>query len=455
MILSFKRNMTNNYMVPEVENTLSPEDYQIHMLLENHIEGLLGCTLQKVNGQIRYFYDITSRQSMESIYEKEWMSEKDIRIFLKGLYLALTESRRYLLHTGRVMLKPDMIYMDVETREPLFCYLPVYKGDILESFHTMTEYILRHLDQSDKKAVLMGYELYRQSMEENYSLEKLLKKAVYEGGETPTKEVWKVEQTVEMVVPEKEKREYITEKPSEKRKTEPQEKTGIKSHQTQKDKKLLIEAGILLLLFAGIGFAAWYLKMNTTQLGGIVFLLAGFLGYGISAEKKRKKSTEEIIRKREEQADKKSRKKQEQIEKKQPVPVQKNMVQKEKKEAPQETEQERIGATVLLYEGEEEYEPHLSLISMNPRERNSIVLLKDSYTIGKLKNRSDIYIDDPSISRIHARIDREGNEYFLCDLNSTNGTYVNGQRLSVNERVQIRLSDEIRFAELGYYVGKC
>lgn len=38
--------------------------------------------------------------------------------------------------------------------------------------------------------------------------------------------------------------------------------------------------------------------------------------------------------------------------------------------------EENVGATTLLWKGEDEYQPHLTLISMNPRERNSIVLVK-------------------------------------------------------------------------------
>ena len=92
---------------------------------------------------------------------------------------------------------------------------------------------------------------------------------------------------------------------------------------------------------------------------------------------------------------------------------------------------------------------------MNARERNSVVLVNDSYLIGKLKSKVDIYIDDASVSRILARIQKEENEYYLCDMNSTNGTYLNGRRLGIQEKVPIHVSDEITFAGLGYYVGNC
>lgn len=516
MILSFKRDMAHNYMVTESEEILSGSDYQIHMLTENQIEGLLTCSIKRVNGKGRYFYDITSRQSMENIFEKEHIHAEDIRTILRGLYTALTEAKKYLLDINKVVLEPQMIYMDIETKEPLFCYLPVYEGDILSSFGKLTEYIMRRLDQGDSSAVLLGYEIYRKSMEENYSLEKLLKRTAFElpyvkqrkkendyeelqmkvslktVSEDKTDSDKKRDDTRRENIEQRNKEQKNIEKRNierknvEKRNIE-RENAGDESAKQKKQrrqgktsgKKTAIVKGVWTVLIVAaaagvIGAAAWFWELDTTQLGGIAFLLAGLLGYGFSEEFKRKKKTEEKLQRKEEKADKKSvrrmreternaansemaKNKETYIEEKQPQDIDHACVPDRAVRVRQKetSVSQMIGATVLLDEGVEEYEPHLSLISMNPRERNSIVLLNDSYTIGKLKNKSDVCIDHPSISRVHAKIQREGKGYYLCDLNSTNGTFVNGRRLAVNERVPIQMSDEIRFADLGYYVGRC
>ena len=463
MILSYQRDMTHNYMIPESEEPLKGQDYQIHMMMENHIEGLLPCSVRRINGTSRYFYDITSRQSMDSICERDHLREKEIRTLLKGLYKTLAEVRRYLLDPDKVMLDPRMIYLDVETGEPLFCYLPARKEEIPEAFHRLTEYLLQKLERSDPEAVLLCYELYRKSMEENYSLEKLLKEAAYR---TEEKQIEipafpsKTEETIilpELEAPVPEKRRPDRRKPETKE---------------QKGKKNLLLFVCLIPAVMLVGMAAWIWEWNVTQVGGISFLMAGCLGYGISFEKKQREKKRKDLETKEKKADRRGVRKQKKLEKRhrkekdgrekinlRETVQKKPEVQKADepipKSRPQEKEPEKIGATVLLSPGEEEYEPHLALISMNPRERNSIILLNDSYLIGKLKNKTDICIDHPSISRLHARITREGREFCLTDLNSTNGTYVNGRRLAVNEKVKIQLTDEIRFADLGYYVGKC
>lgn len=47
--------------------------------------------------------------------------------------------------------------------------------------------------------------------------------------------------------------------------------------------------------------------------------------------------------------------------------------------------------------------------------------------IGRDPNFCDIVLSDESVSRQHAKIRREGDEFFIYDLASTNGTFVNGE----------------------------
>jgi len=79
----------------------------------------------------------------------------------------------------------------------------------------------------------------------------------------------------------------------------------------------------------------------------------------------------------------------------------------------------------------------------------------DSFFIGKKKDAVDGCIKARGISRIHGKISREAGEYYLEDLNSTNGTYLNGGRLEVHEKVRIQAGDRIGFADIEYTVGLC
>jgi hypothetical protein len=70
-------------------------------------------------------------------------------------------------------------------------------------------------------------------------------------------------------------------------------------------------------------------------------------------------------------------------------------------------------------------------------------------TIGR-SPEADIRIEDRFASGIHARLYSSGASYYVEDLNSTNGTYVNGERLtterSLSDLDEVRIGDtEFRF----------
>ena len=63
---------------------------------------------------------------------------------------------------------------------------------------------------------------------------------------------------------------------------------------------------------------------------------------------------------------------------------------------------------------------------------------------------ADIQIQADTISQLHARIDHDGEIYYIEDLNSTNGTFVNDEPLAYKERRKLNSNDMIRFADVRY-----
>lgn len=68
------------------------------------------------------------------------------------------------------------------------------------------------------------------------------------------------------------------------------------------------------------------------------------------------------------------------------------------------------------------------IITRGPRTGDLIVLSASPITIGRVQP-ADAVISKDSVSRQHARISREGSQYMVEDLGSSNGTFVNGQRI--------------------------
>lgn len=66
---------------------------------------------------------------------------------------------------------------------------------------------------------------------------------------------------------------------------------------------------------------------------------------------------------------------------------------------------------------------------------------RQSLTIGR-DSQNDTAINHPSVSRFHARLERQSGSVIIKDLNSTNGTYVNGR--AVKEERVLKVNDNIR-----------
>ncbi len=68
-------------------------------------------------------------------------------------------------------------------------------------------------------------------------------------------------------------------------------------------------------------------------------------------------------------------------------------------------------------------------VRQGPRPNLVFELDRPGYVIGR-EAGNDLVIEDPQVSRRHAQLTRQGNSYLIEDIGSTNGTYVNGKRVT-------------------------
>lgn len=83
----------------------------------------------------------------------------------------------------------------------------------------------------------------------------------------------------------------------------------------------------------------------------------------------------------------------------------------------------------------------LLVVVHGPNAGSRYLLDRDATTIGRHPD-SDVFLDDVTVSRHHARVDREDEAFVLHDLGSLNGTYLAGERvdrqvLEVGNEVQV------------------
>lgn len=104
--------------------------------------------------------------------------------------------------------------------------------------------------------------------------------------------------------------------------------------------------------------------------------------------------------------------------------------------------EEEYGRTIYIEGSAEPVRTKRELCT--PEGRVLAVLDRAVTTIGKRKEEADVVLEDMSVSRLHARIVKEKEKYYIEDLNSTNGTFKNGLRLQPYEKRELEAEDEIK-----------
>ena len=477
MYTEYKRDMNHNYLVLHGEKEIDTSSYQVRMMVGNVVPSLIKCRIQGVNGDFSVYYDITSRQALASFYENRKLGQDEVKLIFGEFIRVMEDMAEYLMNPEQLVLMPEYMFLEVEKREIGFCFLPGYKKDLREQFQELTEYILPKINHEDDMAVRIGYGIYRRAMEDSFHLEHI-KEELYRGRDR-----------------EADKDEDIALRPHEKEREEQKIQTeetaifgtgatDIKSEQFWRDscrqsmddknekfrnkknsygilKKIAGIAGgsLVLSMILAAKMLGYLSGIELSVILGILITVmgAGMLAYTVAKKLKKKKEEE-----RKQDSERELRRAHAKAERKE---QEEKIVFREKTERDTEglgrmplqfragTIQENkstknVGETVVLSMNNTNGPP--SLVSREPGELATIYIEKELVVIGKLQTASDAVIDLPTVSRVHAKIKKKEEGYYLTDLNSRNGTTVNGRLLKAEEEYCLQNEDEVAFAQARY-----
>lgn len=454
MRAEYKRDMNHNYLILYGEDEINTDSYQVRMLVGNVIPSLLKCRIQGMDGRFLVYFDITSKQALSVLYEEKKMGVEDLRLIFGGFVKAMEDAAEYLMNPGQFIISPEYIYTDIEKQEIYFCMMPGYEKDIKEQFQFLTEYILPKIDHQDQDAVILGYGVYKRAMEDSFHLEHIkeeLYKTQGQQGTTTTKaEQMKTEseqrQESEDFNPEEEgfweneeiNQEFVRDGEKSKRLSLPQ-KTGV-----------IVLAAILLCGIAATTLMGYLPYLETGTILGIIIVLVACVMLFVYVSKIKKKPGA-LRQGREEERDKPKG-----ITGKVPTDQTdqsqntiKSVVKSTNKPVAKSSQLHAdYGETVVLSAGA--VSGPASLVSKEPGELATIYINEDLTVIGKLETACDAVISLPTVSRIHAKIRKKDDAYYLTDMNSRNGTAVNGRLLLPDEEYRLEPEDEVDFAQARY-----
>ena len=457
MQIDYKRDLNHTYVILQEEKEPDTASYQIRMLLTNAIPGLLDCKIGKMDDKTLFYYEVTSRQSLQSVFEQRSIGAEVLRKLFEQLLDLLEELGQYLLVPDGLVLQPELVFADANLENFSFCYLPGKQGHtgcFQKQIRELMEYLLPKLDHQEQDAVVLGYGLYREISAEIFSVE-TIQALLYQTGKEK-------KETTEQEGKERSREEnppvQMEEMLWEEQEAEAAAENFFVEAEEEKDEgswKNIVEAVICIGFLGGVlalrwtqAETVWYLVLGgAAAVVGIVSLaLELFSEYQNRKSLKQKDGTWNPQSDTEQQGWRRD-----------------SSVEKEKTWEKNEEQENRKMHSLMELEGQEEDlfgktelltspedEGRAYLIPIDPIDLPLIPIERGSTLIGKLSAAADVILPYRTVSRLHAKLVSTEEGDYLLDLNSRNGTTVNGVPLMGETKRKLEDGDDISFAGKKY-----
>ncbi len=175
MKVNYFRERKEHHMVIAAGEYLCPA-YQFNMMKENPVQGLFVPVVRQMNGELLYDYSITGCQSLQTYTELSPISGQVLAVLVKTLNQVLEEMERYLVDGEYLALRPEFIYLNVKgeaVQQVNFCFFPFCAQMVEEQTKELLKYVLNEVDYQEKTAVNLAYELFQQSLQEDFLIRQL------------------------------------------------------------------------------------------------------------------------------------------------------------------------------------------------------------------------------------------------------------------------------------------
>lgn len=170
--VKYYRDYRHNYLIIKDNGCMSENTYQRKMVTENKIKGLLASQERYINGEILLYYEITSKQSLFSIYEGRTIGMQQLRKLFVQLKAVNEVLQKYLLDGSGLVLLPEYIFQNVETEEYFFIYYPDPEEGTLSQ---LIEFLIARVDNEDMDAVETVYKTADLIHREQFVIDEVLK----------------------------------------------------------------------------------------------------------------------------------------------------------------------------------------------------------------------------------------------------------------------------------------
>ncbi|TAH73874.1 MAG: FHA domain-containing protein [Anaerolineaceae bacterium] len=448
MDVSYKKDIHHNYLViPKISDS-KDEAYCVCMLEANSIDSIIGPEPRTIDNKVLYYYDITAKQSIDTIYVKNTINYEQLKRLFTSMADLIGQTYEYLLNENDLILEPEHIYIELASCRANICYLPGYNIDIGKQMAKLIEYLMNKVEYNDKEAVLYVYNLYAACREEGFSFNNLLSVIRESKGDKAKAPI--VEARINKQIPVMMEKIY-----DERESYYYPVRTYIFSGASIVGAIMILAISInLKILHTSIGN-----RINYGKLMALIFILFILVGYLMKYIWNKNNRLTKIISKHEyidpriddprvdDSKIKYKIKAQTENNPEQSMAVSVKDFQINKSKDTNQSE-DLSESTVLL-----NAKPSSFCCCFEPEDQDTYDIIQISdfpFLIGKQGSNVDYYLGKDVVSRYHVKVTKEEERYFITDLNTTNGTTLNDKLLPCYQRHEIVNEDKMAIAGIKY-----
>ncbi len=453
--LSYERGALASCLLVEVTSPEKVLKYQVEMIKHNDIRHLLPLDMRVMNDDVRFYYDITSLMTLSQFLKRKRISWGACARMLSELASAILDGKNFLLSENSFLMDVDCIYINPLTLEVHMVYIPVMlEGNAGERFRNFAAELITHLADMDDEGtgIFLQKTLgFIKSETFNISGFRRLLLELQSGfpGEGDDEEASSIENGMQYQTPVKADMKIENIKPEEEN-TVPG--TASRSH-------LIIAVISQVLIAALIILGSDFLKSlseDVTTTYGAVALVVAALDVLLFRSLFRRRDIVITLEKK-------------------PPKAQNTDAQVQNDSGSTASGWEGIVFGISKKEGEITDGRGEVQAAPGGKQNNSdtmilsqakgdvpvlrgtgadtceeIAVTKPDFIIGRLKDQVDYVSSNSAIGKVHAQIVAKNGSYYIKDLNSRNGTYINDTRVDSNKEYEIRNGDRVTLANTDY-----
>lgn len=155
------RDYKHSYMILPCGLTQPEKSYPCRLLTMGKLEDVLRCSLRYVNGAAFFYYDISSRTTLESLYRGRQLSYLQVKELFRQLYGIYCRLGDCCMDEAKLVLLPQYIYYDLSRQKYIGLYYPDYEEE--KPYEALMDYLLEHMDNQDERLADLIYQMYERA----------------------------------------------------------------------------------------------------------------------------------------------------------------------------------------------------------------------------------------------------------------------------------------------------